>query len=184
MNLGKNLLVSCTGLLLCACSAVFVTEPIGENALALEDSWSGTWLVEGDVIQTAVLDGGKGLLKAAWIERGDKGFEFKQHPVHVRYSGENRFVSVLDEEDGQGYVWALVRQDSANKILLWSPDPERFAELVGEGVIPGSMQEPDNPDNGNVVLGELEAEHIERIVDPASGLLDWQNPLVMVRILD
>ena len=33
-------------------------------------------------------------------------------------------------------------------------------------------------------LGELEPEHLDRIIDPASGLVDWKDPLVLVRVAD
>ena len=183
MNLGKSLFSLCAGLLLCACSEVYVSQPVGDEPLVLDDSWTGTWLSDGHIMHTVVVDAEKGLLQAAWIEPGENGFELQQYPVQVRQSGEYRFVSIPDEEDGQGYVWALVKKESS-EILLWSPDPGKFAALVRAGEFPGRMQEPENPDNDTVVLEKLEAEALELVVDPATGLLDWQDPLVMERLVD
>ncbi len=184
MNLGKSLFSLCAGLLMCACGEVYLTHPVGDEPLVLDDSWSATWVSDGDILHTAVVDAENGLMLAAWVELGEKGFQLEQHRVHVRRSGEHTFINVPDEENGQGYIWALVGKASNDQILLWSPDTRKFGEQVRDGSMPGRMQEPDNPDNDNVVLEKLEAEHLQRVVDPSSGLLDWQDPLVLVRLLD
>ena len=185
MNLGKSLFSLCAGLLMCACGEVYVSQPVGDEPLALNDSWSGTWISDGDILHTNVVDAESGLLQAAWIELNEDGFKLEQYPVEARRSGEHMFINVLiEEEDGQGYIWALVRKESDDEILLWSPDTRKFAALVRDGAIPGRMQEPGNPDNDSVVLEKLEGEYLERTVDPASGLLDWQNPMALERLLN
>ena len=185
MNLGKSLFSLCAGLLMCACGEVYVSQPVGDEPLALNDSWSGTWISDGDILHTNVVDAESGLLQAAWIELNEDGFKLEQYPVEARRSGKHMFINVLiEEEDGQGYIWALVRKGSDDEILLWSPDTRKFAALVRDGAIPGRMQEPGNPDNDSVVLEKLEGEYLERTVDPASGLLDWQNPMALERLLN
>ena len=63
-----------TSMLLGGCNAVLVEEPIGDVVVTLDPAtWQGTWVNDEVVILTTVLDREKGLLQAAWVERGAEG---------------------------------------------------------------------------------------------------------------
>jgi len=64
------------------------------------------------------------------------------------------------------------------RILAWFPRPERFAQRVREGVLPGKVDE-----KGNVTLSELQEEHLQLITQEQKGVLfAWENPLVLFKL--
>ena len=70
--------------------------------------------------------------------------------------------------------------------MLGAPylDVAKIKSALENVKLPGTVLKPDDPNSDDVVLGELEPEHLDRIIDPASGLVDWKDPLVLVRVAD
>ena len=93
-------------------------------------------------------------------------------------------TNVHDDQTKHGYHWFLVEKKSDRLVLVWGPDAEQFVTAISEEKLPGTVLKPDDPNSDDVVLGELEPEHLDRIIDPASGLVDWKDPLVLVRVAD
>ncbi len=87
-------------MLLGGCNAVLVKEPIGDVVVTLDPAtWQGTWVNDEVVILTTVLDSEKGLLQAAWVERGaeGEGARFESVTGTVRQTGEMIFLSMEKE---------------------------------------------------------------------------------------
>lgn len=170
--------------LLFGCSAVYAPQPMGDKAVKLDSSWAGTWLSDDGTVSTTVIDAANGLLQFAWLETKDKGIQMESYRVVIRARGDTMFANVRDEESEHGYHWFLVKKKSDRLALVWGPDAEQFARAIDEKALPGRRLHPDDPKRDDVLLGELEPEHIDRIIDPASGLLDWKDPLVLIRMAD
>ncbi|MEJ2384417.1 MAG: hypothetical protein P8Y54_08460 [Xanthomonadales bacterium] len=162
-------------LVMAGCESVYAPRPMGEAAVPLDESWSGTWLADGAAVTTRVRDAAQGRLQVAWIESGAEGPELEVLDGAVRSTAGLVFFSVEDRDTEHGYQWVVV-DHSPNRVRAWYPDPEAFVEAVERGEIPGKAFE------GSVILGELTEAHLARIADPASGLLDWREPLVLFRV--
>jgi hypothetical protein len=76
------------------------------------------------------------------------------------------------------YHWARLALDE-HSALLWWPSQQRFRDAVTAGKLPGTIKEDQD-----VLLGELSAEQLEMINAPEANLLNWTEPLVLVRIAD
>ena len=89
-----------SSMVLGGCNAVLVERPIGDVVVKLDPAtWQGTWVNEEVVILTTVLDGEKGLLQAAWVERGaeGEGARFESVTGTVRQTGDMIFLSLEKE---------------------------------------------------------------------------------------
>ena len=87
-------------MLLVGCNAVLVKEPMGDTVVKLDPAtWQGTWVTDEVVILTTVLDSDKGLLEAAWVERGPegKGANFESVTGMVRQTGDMLFLNIEKE---------------------------------------------------------------------------------------
>lgn len=106
-----------TSMLLGGCNAVLVEEPMGDVVVTLDPAtWQGTWINEELVILTTVLDSEKGLLQAAWVERGaeGEGARFESVTGTVRQTGEMVFLSMEKESKQElGTTAAPVAEVSA-----------------------------------------------------------------------
>jgi hypothetical protein len=155
---------------------------MGEKEVELTaEEWNGTWLTpEGGVFILAVTDSQQGLLDVTWID------EEKEEPVlgrgkaFVRESSGWLFLSIGEESEDhpapKKYLWVRLEKNG-DVLIVWEPDTKKFARLVNDGLLPGTM------DSGNVHLGELEMQHYELITSEQRGvLLKWDQPLVFQRV--
>lgn len=184
MNLRLILISACASLFLPACTSVLVPEPLGEKPVVLDSSWEGSWLTNDGVVKISVLNSEQGLLQFAAIESGPEGMSLDIHNVILKQKDDVVYASTRDDEVENLYHWAIVDRESDSQILAWGPDAERFKLLISEEKFPGRFQKPGDEHNDNVVLGELKPEHMEMINDPASGLIDWKSPIVMIKLSD
>ncbi len=176
---------------LTACESVFVQQPLGEEVVVLDEAaWQGRWSNGEIVITTSVIDAEKGTLQAAWIERGENGAELEMATGYVRRTGERIYLNLPNfdgEEATTGstlktgateYHWArLVLED--HQALMWWPNQERFRDAVKAGTMPGTIKE-----DHDVVLGALSPDQLDTINSPEANLLNWEHPMVFVRIAD
>jgi hypothetical protein len=96
----SELLIVVLALLLAGCDAVFAPAPLGESTLSLNPGeWQGSWLASDMVVTTTVLDKDKGLLQAAWIERGAEGATLEVVEGYMRISGDMIFANVRDDNE-------------------------------------------------------------------------------------
>jgi hypothetical protein len=183
------LLTSLLGLT--ACESVFVAQPLGEEVVVLEEAtWQGRWSNGEMVITTSVIDAEKGILQAAWIERGEHGAELEMATGYVRRTGERIYLNLpnLDGDEASTgsplktsateYHWArMVLED--HQALMWWPNQDRFRDAVTRGTLPGTIKE-----DHDVLLGDLSAEQLDLINSPEANLLNWEHPMVFIRIAD
>ena len=184
MNIRSVILLAAAWLILSACSSVYSPQPLGGEPLVLDSSWSGTWKVDDGVLTTAVVDKQKGLLQIASLEAKSGGIDIETFQAFVKTRGDTVIVNVKDKESEHGYHWFVVDKEAGRYALLWGPDAEAFKAAILAGKLPGQLLNPDDEDSDDVVLGELEQAHYEMIADPASGLIDWKDPAVLIRISD
>lgn len=186
--------------LLSGCDAVVTHQPMGAEVVNLDEAtWQGTWLGVEIVILTTVIDAEKGLLEAAWVERGPEGARFETVTGTVRRTGEWTFLNMEQEQFEESdpakekggapaasapdqtampveYVWARVDNDG-QRILLWWPDVDQVRAAVSAGTLPGQIKDDDD-----VLLGTLTAEQLEAINTPQNNLLKWSEPVSLTRV--
>ena len=181
----------CSFLGLTACESVFVEQPLGDEVVILDEAlWQGQWSNGEIVITTTVMDAEKGILQAAWVERGKLGGELEMATGYVRRTGDVTYLNLpnsnndvsldegSDEKKALEYHWALLQHDE-HRAILWWPDQNRFRDAVKAGNLPGTIKEDQD-----VLLGKLSEEQLHHISTPEANLLNWTEPLVFVRIGD
>ena len=192
---------------LSACDSVFVEQPLGEEVVVLDEAlWQGQWSNGEIVITTSIIDAEKGILQAAWIERREHGAELEMVTGYVRKTGERIYLNLpnLDKDEPPGgapaelpagssgdspavapvdsgnreYHWARLVLDEHHASMWW-PNQDRFRDAVTSGTLPGTVKE-----DKDVLLGSLNAEQLDMINSPQANLLNWEQPIVFVRIAD
>ena len=184
MKIRPVLMSVCACLLLPACTSVYVSSPLGEKPVVLDPGWEGSWLTDDGVVESSVMDGEQGLLQLAAIESGPEGLHLETVTVALKEKDGVLYANVSDDEVENLYHWAIVDRKSDGYIVAWYPEAKKFKSLIAEEKFPGRFQKPGDEHNHNVILGELKPEHLEMISDPASGLVDWKNPVVMIKMTD
>ena len=157
-------------LIISACKPVYTTEPIGERVHSLHpENWDGTWIHSEGSFEVKVIDEERGLLRVAWIDNAANTVE----------SGLWLFASMKDREKREYYLWGRIKKRK-DQIILWIPDTPKFARLVKEGLLPGTVQS-----NGEVILGQLTRDHLKTITSSKEGvLLAWESPVVLFRLAE
>jgi len=153
---------------------------MGEEAVLLNpEEWEGTWtsseMNNDSIFRIKVIDEKKGLLQFIGIEENEDKIELSVSKFYVRESGDWQFFT-LDEEDknkSKHYNWGRIEKDD-KQLIIWLPDVSKFADLVGQKILPGNID-----GKGNVILGKLAPEHYKLITSGEKGvLMDWDDPLI------
>ena len=178
---------------LTACEAVLTEQPLGDEVVKLDEQvWQGTWLGDEVVLLTTVLDAEKGVLQAAWLERGPDGARLESFTGNIRQTGDWMFMNLLHEPESDSdtstvdqteaqateYYWARVKNDG-KRTTLWWPNVDQIRQLVEDKTLPGTVRE-DN----DVALGNLSDEQLGWISSPDHNLLNWSEPVVFIRMGD
>lgn len=178
----KTALCLIASLTLHGCSEVTSPYPMGEKEVELTaEEWNGTWLTpEGGVFIVTVLESHQGLLEVTWIDEENEELILSRGSAFVRESSKWVFLSLGGESGEQvvveEYLWFLLKKNG-DALILWGPDTKKFARLVKDGLLPGTI------DSGDVHLGDLDAKHYELIVSEQQGVLfEWDQPLILRRI--
>ena len=175
MSLLKGLWVAVAVLSLAGCNTVYSTQPVGETVVAVApEEWEGTWINSSmdTPVSIKVMDAQKGTLKAAWIH----DMEMETWDVHLRESGQWMFGSMKGSKQDNRLVWGRIKKDG-NEVIIWTPDTAKISDLVKAGSLPGTVDE-----GGDVTLGELKAEHMRLIMSEDKVVLDWANPIVLIKL--
>ncbi len=197
-------------LLLSGCEAVFVQQPMGDEAVVLDASlWQGTWLNEEIVLMTTVLNAEQGQLQAAWIERYQDGAKFDSVSGFIRQSGDRMYLNMQHVEEEAAEATDTDAAASANRTaepaendagagkqkpveFLWARvenDGKRVLlwwpniETLRAAVREGRIPGTVGADE-DVHLGALSEQHLQQINDPAANLLQWTEPVVFLRVGD
>ena len=166
--------------LMLGCNVVYTSKPIGEKPVVISsEDWEGIWRTsDGTSLNVKVVDEANGVIEyGPWESENEE-----QEPIEVylREWGRWEFCNVKDPEDeehAEHYMWGRIGNQGGQVVVIWAPDADRFEELVEEGTLPGTVE------NGNVILGELNAEHMELITTSAEGVLFlWDEPMILFRI--
>lgn len=176
-----RLVLASLALFVAACDMVSSPTPLGEKSHAIKaQEWDGRWFDSNGYVDLSVVDGANGLMKMTVVDQGEsdtldlqlrEGFGW----VFANAREAEYFDSQGLEIEGAGYLWARIVKDE-NVIRAWRPDPEVFARLVTEGLIPGHVED------GDVVLGALTNQHYNAIVSGSHGIvLEWEDPIVLYR---
>jgi hypothetical protein len=160
------------------CSVVTSGRPIGDAPFPVDPGeWEGTWTAaDGGPVVVRVEDGRKGQLRLSWME-GAREMALKTADVMLLKTGAWHFANLREETESGApvYLFARVKREKG-LLIIWPPRPERFARLVNEKVLPGTVSRE------KVHLGELGPEHMKVIASEDRGVLfDWENPLVLIR---
>jgi len=173
----------------CGCTAVYTTEPVGEQPLDItrhKDWWEGAWACDGegppgspvqivtfDTLCVRVVDSTNGLLQLAWVQRGS--LEYKKADVWLRQAGDCTFATLRTGEETNRCLWAQIGVcDKA--VLVWAPDGHKISGLVNSGQLPGCAT------NG-VSLGHLGSNEFARLTSPTNDVLFyWQHPFVFHKV--
>ncbi len=169
------------GLLLataCGCSSVISKRPVGEKpARIVAKEWEGTWVGIDGAVNVKVVDADKAILSVAWLEDDAQGKPaMKTAEVELRESGEWLFANTREEDKARGYIWGRIKNEDG-QLIVWSPDDRSFAQCVRDGFFPGES------DGNDVILEELEPQHLRIITSGEKGVLfSWDNPTVFVKV--
>jgi len=175
--------------ILASCTTVTVNKPVGEIPLKLDaDEWEGSWgkMNDGEWIDisrpeeivglpTKVMAGDEGILQFTEIEKGEE----RTFNIFLHRSGKWSFLSIkpADQEDDEDYLWGRMKKEK-NLVMIWLPDPEKFAALVKDGTLPGKVSK-----GGDVSLVDLNKEHYEMFSKEEFGLLFvWDEPMIYYRL--
>ncbi len=172
------LLVS--AIFLTGCTAVYSPVPVGESPAAISASdWNGTWLHQDGCVTIHVVDEEKGMLEIGWIEEEDGKLKLEAFSVVMMKLGDWLLGNVKTDDDPALYLWVRVVNDE-NQVIIWTPNVTGFKELIEKGVLPGRIEE-----DGNVILGELTAEHLELISTQNKDLLlELEKPGFLRRLAE
>ncbi|MGV8073023.1 MAG: hypothetical protein AB2L11_00465 [Syntrophobacteraceae bacterium] len=179
MNRWKFFLIILSALVMSGCSAVYSPLPVGESPYAIKsEDWDGTWINKDTYFSVKVVDGQKGVLRAAWMEWKDDEARLESHEVQLLQTGKWVFANVKVSEGDEKvlFVWAPFKRDG-NAVVCWTPDVEKFKALGKAGKL------PCREENDDIFLNDLTPEHLKIITSETEcQLYDWRDPLVFIRM--
>ena len=137
------ILIALLAAILCGCSAVVSTRPVGQAPFDLTgqaDKWTGTWRAPIGPCMLTVVDATNGVLTVTTTKPiGWWRWSNETMTVYLRTAGDWTYASIdCTEGTNACYLWGKVANaDSA--ILWWAPDPDKFKPLVESGALPGTI---------------------------------------------
>ncbi len=172
-------------LLAAGCNVVESVAPIGEKPAALKpEEIEGEWYHPDGTLTISILDPGNGLVEIGSIKKDAQAagrLKLETERVLVRSFNDWLFFNIRqkDPERKGAYLWGRVKIEP-KRLLVWFPNPKKFADLVRTDKIPGRVD-----DKGNVILWELEPSHLELIAsEPEGPMFIWDSPMVLFRRSD
>lgn len=176
--------------ILCAssgCSVVRSVEPMGTSPVSLvPEEWDGTWQTPGSsaFCVAKVTDAANGKLDVAVLGIEDERIRMRTLHVQIRQSGDWLFFSVparefssSDAQAKDGYFWGRLKKEG-DRAVFWLPHFGRIEAAISEGRLPGKRLS-----NSDIELESLKAGDYEWMISEKAGvLLDWENPVVLIRM--
>jgi len=153
------------------CSAVLVSQPIGEKPHVLVAAdWDGYWLVHPELnkkpvmIHVKVTNPNEGRMQLACLE--DDATKVQIFEATVRESGSESVLFVtlrVEAEKADLMAWGCLGRGE-DLALVWVPDVEKFAALVRDGKLRGKLVER------GVSIEPPTAEELKTLVPDAAGM--------------
>ena len=179
-----------TAAILCTssgCSVVRSVEPMGASPVALiPEEWDGTWHTPGSsaFCVAKVSDAANGELDVAVLGIEDERIRMRTLHVRIRQSGDWLFFSVparefsnSDADAKDGYFWGRLKKEG-DRVVFWLPHFARIEAALSEGRLPGKRLS-----NSDIELEPMKAADYEWMTSEKAGvLLDWENPVVLIRM--
>jgi len=178
----------------CGCTAVFTREPIGERPVNIKDEQAklaGTWVSDDEFIDKAhaftvrVEDSSNGVLQLAWVL--PDSLQPRKANVYLRDANgwilaTLRPLASGDVADTNACMWARITR-RGNTLLIWMPDGDKFAKLVGDNQLPGTVTRNGDNESQTVVLGHLGSNELARLTSSTNDVLfHWAEPYILRRI--
>ena len=182
-------------LFLCsACSPVRSQHVVGEQVTEdLSDEFEGVWRLADEFLFIHQVEPGE--LRVAGLDWNDEeqSFEVNEFTIILSSLDGDSYLNVVDSEESERdetwYMFSRYRMEH-NVLVCWAPEPQRFADAVGNRELIGRI-----PPVENEMLGDKMREEIWITGDhasfnafmqnhPASELFMLEEPAVVIRIAE
>jgi hypothetical protein len=177
-------------LLLFGCSSVTSQHPVGLEPYPITgEEWDGTWLCDDALITIQVMDGAKGILQLAWIDKKSNSLQFESLTCQVSKGRKWFYANVLEESgkkaDGT-YFWGKIAKDG-RKIVIWRPSVAAFREAVAAKRLQARVTTPDPAKtdtyrDDSVHLLDSPETIIDLVEKSGSTYFEWEEPMILVKI--
>ena len=159
------------------CTAVYTKTPLGERPAELvAEELNGTWINEEGALTVQVVDEVTGHLVVGWIDENEDGLKLVECTVEVWEQDDWLIANIKGDEKADHYVWILLKIEG-RKIVIWSPNSDRFKQLIQAGKIEGTIK------NKNVFLEGLLSEQLRMLISSSeSGAINWDDPGMLFRL--
>ena len=177
-------------------------QPLGEEVAVFDPAKvNGIWMGPGGLLGVRVLDEKKGLLHV-WNAADYTGREpqrtvkcepppgSEQSCFSTKFPGACVWRQLAGSSDKSFFYFPEVEatDETYKTPIVLQSDGEWFAiayalragglkELFDEAAVPGYVDR-----SGAIVLGELEREHYRVILSVKSGVVDWKDPLPLLKL--
>lgn len=177
-------LLAAAALVLCGCNIVLSEEPFGQEILPIDaDTYEGLWIGPSVAVAIDAInpDSGLAVIHVLSSTSGfgeDRSTTLEEYETSLMSAGDWTIANLVDPEGQEGYFWLRYTIED-NVLTFWWPNVEKFAELVEAGTLPGTVETGETT---VVTLGDLQAEHYDRLTSGADGaLFQWEEPAQLHR---
>ena len=185
-TLGRGLgtVVALAVLAVGGCSSVTLVKPLPANTSASDRAQlEGRWASGGEILFVRFTDDGIG--KVAGVDWKNGRFELAEAELVVSRIADRGFLSLRSRGTNgwdQEYFLVEYHFTSDGDLVIWEPDPEAFAAVVGQGLIEGTVERGEH--TVNVTLTGASEKVLAFLGDPANGeLFDLRRPTIATRLV-
>lgn len=178
--LPRVLAVTCL-LLLSSCGNIRLTEPLaGSTAPEIREKLTGNWVADGEVIQVAFDEQGKGQL--AYLDRNDQGLHLGKGEIAAIDLDGRHFLSVRLEEDGQllnYHLFVEYTNTDEEYLIIWPPKEEAFEKAIIGKALDGTVTKSKN---SVTLLIKSPAEKILDFLEQHPDAFETREPKIYRRL--
>ena len=175
----KSFAVGLCVLFMAGCSGVTMKEPFPESQLTEEEQsqLEGDWHIDGDIITIAFASNGTPWMATVDWEEDD--FVLNKSRFYFTKRNDSLYVC-MPTEPGQTneYLFAEFRVDD-EIALVWFPDVNVFEELIGNGILEGSIKKDKY--SKSITL-ENKALEILELIATNHAAMDYKDPLFFQKL--
>ncbi|PIE90390.1 MAG: hypothetical protein CR997_06265 [Acidobacteria bacterium] len=123
--------------LLCSCSAVSITQPVGDSAVEDASAFEGTWQTKEDVVYFK--NKGSGKLDCSFVESNETESELKTVNLVLTKVGKLN-LAFIQEKEGEEWLFGAYRLDEKRQtISVHEPLVDTFIAAVENKQISGQI---------------------------------------------